>query len=134
MKVEGSCLCGIVTYQADVDEYSVTICNCTDCQTHSGSAFRVTVPTEENSFQLLSGEPKVFVKIAQSGNRRALAFCPVCGTPIYSKSADGQAGLIGLRVGPLRQRGSLVPSTQIWGRSAQSWTDKISEIPKFDSE
>ena len=134
MKVDGSCLCGLVTYQADVDEHSVTICNCTDCQTHSGSAFRVTVRTEENSFQLLSGELKVFVKIAQSGNKRALAFCPVCGTPIYSKSADGKSGFFGLRVGPLRQRESLIPSTQIWGRSAQSWTDKISEIPKFDTE
>jgi hypothetical protein len=112
----------------------VTICNCTDCQTHSGSAFRVTVRAEENGFHLLSGELKVFVKIAQSGNKRGLAFCPVCGTPIYSKSVDGRSGFFGLRVGPLRQRESLVPSTQIWRRSAQSWTDKISEIPKFDSE
>ena len=134
MKVDGSCLCGFVTYRTDVDEHSVTICNCTDCQTHSGSAFRVTVQSEESSFQLDSGELKVFVKIAQSGNKRALAFCVVCGTPIYSKSADGKSGFFGLRVGPLRQRGSLIPSTQIWGRSAQSWTDKISEIPKFDFE
>jgi hypothetical protein len=134
MKVDGSCLCGIVTYQADVDEHSVTICNCTDCQTHSGSAFRVTVRTEEDSFQLLSGELKVFVKTARSGNKRSLAFCPVCGTPIYSKPADGRFGFFGLRVGPLRQRGSLIPSTQIWARSAQSWTDKINEIPKLDTE
>ena len=134
MKVDGQCLCGFLTYEADVDETSVTICNCTDCQTHSGSAFRVTVPAQEDTFKLLSGEPKIYVKVAQSGNKRALAFCPECGTPIYSRSADGKRGFFGLRVGALRQRGLLIPSEQIWGRSAQRWTENISAIAKSDSE
>ena len=134
MRVDGRCLCGFLTYEADVDQSSVTICNCTDCQTHSGSAFRVTVPAQENSFKLLSGEPKIYIKVAQSGNKRALAFCPECGTPVYSRSANGMPGFFGLRVGALRQRDLLVPSKQIWCRSAQRWTDKISAIPKTESE
>ena len=134
MKVDGQCLCGFLTYEADVDESSVTICNCTDCQTHSGSAFRVTVPAQENTFKFLSGAPKVFVKVARSGNKRALAFCPECGTPVYSRSADGKPGFFGLRVGALRQRGLLIPSEQIWCQSAQSWTENISAIAKSDSE
>ena len=36
-------------------------------------------------FRFLSGEPKTYVKIADSGNERVLAFCPQCGTPVYSK-------------------------------------------------
>ena len=55
MKVDGKCLCGFLTYEAQVDPQSVLICNCTDCQTLSGSAFRVTV--QATDFRLLSGTP-----------------------------------------------------------------------------
>ena len=50
----------------------------------AGSAFRTVVPTTGKTFRLLSGVPKVDVKIAESGNRREQTFCPDCGTAIYS--------------------------------------------------
>jgi hypothetical protein len=134
MKVDGRCLCGFLLYEAEVDENSVIICNCTDCQIHSGSAFRVTVPAADHTFKFLSGQPKTYVKTSQSGNTRALAFCPECGTPVYSKPGDGTSGFFGLRVGPLRQRDTLIPKEQIWCRSAQSWTDKIAGITRLETE
>jgi hypothetical protein len=33
MKIDGSCHCGYVRYQAEVDPAQVEICHCTDCQT-----------------------------------------------------------------------------------------------------
>ena len=134
MKVDGRCLCGFLLYEADVDETSVTICNCTDCQIHSGSAFRVTVPAKAQTLKFLSGKPKTYVKTSESGNTRALGFCPECGTPIFSKPGDGKVGFFGLRVGPLRQRDSLIPVVQIWCRSAQSWTGNIKAISKSEIE
>jgi hypothetical protein len=50
----------------------------------TGSAYRVTVPAPKDSFRLLTGKPKVYVKTAESGTRRAHGFCPECGTPIYA--------------------------------------------------
>ncbi|MGB0630429.1 MAG: GFA family protein, partial [Alphaproteobacteria bacterium] len=44
MKINGSCVCGSITYEAEVDPDKVGLCNCTDCQKFSGSAFRVGVP------------------------------------------------------------------------------------------
>jgi len=128
MKVDGRCLCGYLGCEAEVDPDSAHICNCTDCQVLSGSAFRVTVQVTGN-FKFLSGEPKTYVKVADSGNRRSLAFCPECGTSVYSRPADGTEGYFGLRVGSLRQRGSLVPRAQYFRRSAQSWIDHISGLP-----
>lgn len=134
MKVDGRCLCGFLSYEAEVDPDLVEICNCTDCQVLSGSAFRVTVPVIEGQFRFLSGVPKTYVKIAASSNKRILAFCPECGTSIYSRPEDGKAGFFGLRVGSLRQRASLVPRSQCWHRSAQSWTDSIGDLPKLETE
>ena len=84
MKVDGGCHCGHIRYEAEVDPDKVVICHCTDCQTLSGSAFRTVVPTNEGTFKLLSGEPKVYVKTGESGNKRVQTFCPDCGSPIYS--------------------------------------------------
>ena len=131
MKVDGSCLCCYLSWETEVDPESASICNCIDCQVLSGSAFRVTVRVT-GAFKFLSGEPKTFEKIAQSGNRRVLAFCPQCGTSIYAKPPEGTEGFFGLRVGSLRQRNLLVPHAQIWRRSAQTWIDHISAIPAFD--
>src|SRR5215510_12584751 len=114
MKVDGSCLCGYLSWEAEIDPESACICNCTDCQTIAGSAFRVTVQAT-GAFKFLSGEPSIYVKVAESGNRRDLAFCPKCGTSVYSRPAGGAQGYFGLRVGSLRQRDSLAPRLE-WYR------------------
>jgi hypothetical protein len=132
MKVDGKCLCGFLAYEADVDPEAVCICNCTDCQTLSGSAFRVTVPASE--FRFLSGAPATYVKTAASGNKRVLAFCPRCGTSVFSSPPDGESGYFGLRVGSLAQRALLVPSAQYWCSSAQPWTDHIADLPRHDGD
>jgi hypothetical protein len=135
MKIDGRCHCGYLSYEAEVDPAGVTICHCTDCQTLTGSAFRVVVPAVAGSFRLLTGEPATYVKTADSGNRRLQAFCPRCGTPINSGPDAGATGHFSLRVGSIRQRDALVPKEQIWRRSAQGWVDTIAAIePRFDTE
>jgi len=134
VKVDGKCLCGYLTHEAEVDANAVEICNCTDCQTLSGSAFRVTVPVIGRRFKFLSGEPKTYVKVAESGNKRVLAFCPECGTSVYSRPEDGKQGFFGLRVGSLRQRADLIPRAQCWRRSAQAWINQIADLPAFDGD
>jgi hypothetical protein len=58
MKIDGRCHCGYISYEAEIDPEKVTICNCTDCQTLSGSAFRTAAAAREGTFKLLSGELK----------------------------------------------------------------------------
>ena len=88
MKIEGACHCGYITYEAEIDLEKVGICHCTDCQTLSGSAFRTLAFTREGTFELLTGELKIYVKTSASGNQRPQSFCPECGTPIYSTSTE----------------------------------------------
>lgn len=134
MKVDGTCYCGYLTFEAEIDPDTVVICNCTDCQHLSGTAFRVVVPALEGSFQLLTGEPTIFVKTGESGNKRNLAFCPKCGTNITSEPGDGNSTFVGLRVGTLRQARDLAPTHQIWRRSALPWIDAIGKLTGPDAE
>lgn len=134
MKIDGGCHCGSIHYEAEVDPAKVVICHCTDCQTLSGSAFRTVVPTIEGTFTLLSGTPKVYVKVGESGNRRELTFCPDCGTPIYSALAGEGAKVLALRVGAIRQRDQLIPREQYWFRSSQAWLNDLPAIGRRDKQ
>ena len=87
MKIDGGCHCGNITYTAEVDPDKVGICHCTDCQTLTGTAFRVSVAATKEAFHM-TGQAKIYVKTAESGAKRAQAFCPECGTPIYSAAVD----------------------------------------------
>lgn len=128
MEVDGSCHCGRIKFEATVDPDRTRICHCTDCQQFSGAPFRVVVRVEEKDFALLSGTPKVYVKISESGNERQQAFCADCGTPIYATSNDGGPRKLGIRVGAIKQRDQLIPKRQIWCSSAVSWLEHLSEM------
>lgn len=130
MKIDGGCHCGYIAYEAEVDPAEVTICHCTDCQTLSGSAFRTAVPAAREVFRLRSGQPKIYVKTAESGAKRIQAFCPECGTSIYS-TAVGDALVFMIRVGTARQRAELSPKRQIWCRSALDWVMDLGSIPRI---
>ena len=134
MKIDGGCHCGFITYEAEIDPDTVGICHCADCQTLSGSAFRTGVPAAEDDFRILSGEPKSYVKTAESGAKRDQAFCPECGTQIYATSVGDGPKIYRIRVGTARQRDDLIPKGQIWSRSAQHWLADLGSIPSVEKQ
>lgn len=39
MKIEGACHCDAISYEAEVEPGTTTVCHCNDCQIQSGSAW-----------------------------------------------------------------------------------------------
>jgi hypothetical protein len=130
VRIDGACHCGAITYEAEIDPAKVGICHCTDCQTLSASAYRTVVPARKEGFRIVSGEPKIYVKTADSGTKRAQAFCPECGTHIYA-SALGDPQVFSIRVGTARQRAELTPRQQSWCRSALPWVSDLGGVERF---
>jgi hypothetical protein len=128
MKVEGACYCGAIAYEAEVDPATVGLCHCTDCQELTGSPYRVSVPAPAATFKMLRGEPKTFIKTAESGNKRRHAFCGNCGSPVYAAAPENPTSYT-LRVGNMRQRANLAPQRQIWCRSALPWALNVGSLP-----
>ena len=127
MHIDGACHCGLITFTAEVDPSQVTLCHCTDSQVLSGSPFRVVVPAPIESF-VLRGEPKRYIKMADSGSRRVQAFCPECATPLFATAPDHPTQ-VNIRTGCVRQRALLIPVRQIWQRSSLPWLPRIPGIP-----
>lgn len=133
MIVHGRCHCGGISYEAEIDPARVSACHCTDCQRLSGSPYRVSVPAPRETFRLLQGTPRTYVKTADSGNQRIHAFCPVCAAPVYA-SAVSDPPFYSLRVGCLDERASLPPQRQIWCKSAVDWSGDLSDVPRVERQ
>jgi len=131
MRIDGSCACGTIKIEGEADPADTSICHCTDCQTGTGSAFRVSVLVRGKDFKM-TGKPKDYLKLtADSGTPRIQAFCGDCGSPIYSTSpGEGVQDAYRVRVGILRQRKEFVPKKQNWFRSALPWITALPAIAK----
>jgi hypothetical protein len=68
--------------------------------------YRVSVPAPKDSFSLLTGEPKVYIKTADSGTMRAHAFCTA----------------------------NLPPQKRIWCQSALPWSLNVEKLPQIDRQ
>ena len=132
MQIDGACHCGQVSFTAQVDPARVTVCHCEDCQVLSGAPFRTVVPAPLESFQL-TGQPKSCVKVAQTGNRRAQVFCPTCATPLFATAPENVTQVV-IRLGCVRQRAQLVPSSQIWKRSSIPWLRGLFVVPGSEQQ
>ena len=98
MQIHGACHCGAVSFTADIETLAV------------------------------SGQTKGYVKVAESGNRRAQVLCPECGTPLYA-TAPEHATTVSIRVGCVKERTRLRPAAQIWARSAMPWLHELADVP-----
>jgi hypothetical protein len=128
VKVSGSCHCGFVAIEAEIDPAAASICHCTDCQKLSGSPYRASVRAEAGQFRIVAGQPATYIKTAASGNRRAQGFCPKCGSPIFSTAMEQPAPHM-LRIGILDQRAQIAPRRRIWCESELAWSQDISKLP-----
>jgi hypothetical protein len=135
MRIDGGCSCGAIKIEGEADPEKTQICHCTDCQTSTGTAFRVSIPVPGTTFKM-TGQPNIYVKTtADSGKPRVQAFCGICASPIYSTTqGEGVQPSYTVRVGILRQRDQLTPRRQQWWRSARPWVTTLDALPKAERQ
>lgn len=134
MNVSGSCHCGAVQFEATIDPRRVGICHCTDCQVFASAPFRTSALVAGETFRLVKGKPALYLKTAESGNRRNLAFCARCGTHLYAAAAEDPQGFYSVRVGVLAERAEVRPVGQLWCRSELPWLSDLEKLHRVDTQ
>ncbi len=127
MQIDGACHCGAVTFTALIDPSRVMVCHCSDCQILSGAPFRAVVAASTETLKV-HGKTKSYIKVAQSGNRRAQVFCPECATPLWATAPEKATSVV-IRLGCVRQRAQLRPAVQIWQHSSMPWLPELNAVP-----
>ena len=125
--VSGGCHCGKISFTARINPEYVVICHCTDCQNISSAPYRVSVPVRAENLKL-QGAVSTYLKTGDSGRERSLAFCGVCGSAVYSTSADANPEFFNLRWGLIDQRSQLPPRSQGFCGSGVPWAVNIGDI------
>jgi hypothetical protein len=126
MHINGVCHCGAVTFTAQINPARVMVCHCADCQVLSGAPFRTVAVASFDSLKV-QGVTKSYVKVAQSGNRRAQVFCPECATPLWATAPETPTSIV-VRLGCVKENAQLKPTVQIWHHSAQPWLQELNAI------
>jgi hypothetical protein len=127
-KLDGSCLCGNVTYTCDADPIASANCHCSDCQHASGSAFSVNVLVPADSLQISGSTLSVYTTSGTDHGQEAQRhFCSNCGSPLLTLSG-AMPGLAIIKAGTLNDSSLVAPALDVWADSKQAWTEHGARI------
>ena len=68
----------------------------------------------EDDFTLISGKPKSFHYIADSGNGLDRNFCPDCGARLFSSNLQGFPGMVFVTIGSLDNPEGIAPKLEMF--------------------
>jgi hypothetical protein len=117
----GGCLCGAIRYSIGAPVAELRACHCRDCQRASGGHGTVGAVVPQEAFKITQGKPRRYSAVADSGRTLHRHFCPDCGSPLYSQREQAPQ-LIVVRAGTLDDSEGLKITTNIWTKSARSWS------------
>ena len=115
--MQGSCLCGQVTYEVDELAAPIVHCHCVKCRKAHGSAFSTTAPVLREHFRWLNGEELLRNYESSPGKKRH--FCSHCGSHLLAEWTH-KPGVI-LRLGCLDDDPGDKPKAHIWRSEGASW-------------
>ena len=119
----GGCLCGRVRYCLTASPRFTALCHCKHCQRQSGTAFSIVVGVPRGALRL-EGDVMHYRDAGDSGHPVHRAFCPACGSPIFS-TTHGEPDLIYLKAGTLDVTDDLKPTIELYPKSAQRWVPRV---------
>ena len=125
----GGCACGAVRFRITSPFLGVGACHCTDCQKASGGGPNYVALAPTAAFEVTRGEPRIFRTRGDSGADVGRAFCPVCGTPLWSEPAHEP--FTPVKLGALDDTADLAPGMHIYVASAPAWHSIPDGLPAF---
>lgn len=103
----GGCLCGDVRFVASGPPYRVGLCHCLDCRKHHGALFHASAIFPQEAVAI-EGETRAYA---------GRAFCPRCGSSVFSRTADE----VELSLGALDAPDQFKPTYELWAVRRESW-------------
>jgi hypothetical protein len=97
----------------------------------SATVAPATHPTFPRAAAHVSGHATLWDKAAESGNIVSRAFCPTCGSPVYSTN-KGIPELLFVRAASLDDPDRYKPQMVVWSKSCYAWDHTDPALPKFE--
>ena len=125
---EGGCACGAIRYRLLEDPISLHVCHCTYCQTITGTAFILSMPTKRRSLEVIRGE-QTWTGVEKATGLEINRSCPRCSTRLWSEAGGDR---VVLRPGTLDDTRWLTPVAHIWTASKQPWVEIPADVLQYE--
>ena len=126
-RIEGSCLCGGVAFEAAGPLGPIGHCHCGTCRKAHSAAFSTTAVVAKAGFRWLRGEALLGRYESTPGKKRS--FCTRCGTQLVA-AWDDRDDVI-LRVGAIDSDFGARPLAHIWTEEKASWYEIGDALPQL---
>ena len=127
-----SCRCGQLRATVTGEPVRVSVCHCLNCKKRSGSAFAVQARWPSDQVRV-EGQPKLFRRVADTGNWATFHFCGDCGSDVYyvndGPSVDAAvSGLIALPLGAFEDPFFARPQFSVWENRKHDWLEIVGDV------
>ena len=132
LPITGGCICKSIRYECTAAPLGMGNCHCRDCQYASGTGYS-SVFAVPASTVTITGNPKYYESISDTGITVRRGFCPECGNPLFAGN-DANKEFIGIKAATLDDPSWFKPTVDCWISSAQPWDILSPDTLKFDKE
>jgi hypothetical protein len=127
----GGCACGAIRYEIPSEPISENHCQCRDCQLMSGTGHGSYLAFLQRADVKLKGGAKHWNIVADSGNMKTRAFCPVCGSPVYMTFAAAPDVFV-VHAASLDDPDRFNPQKVMYNSRHHLWDTLDPALPRFD--
>ena len=128
--LNGSCLCGTVSYCVSQAPSQFYFCHCEQCQKVTGSSFAANLIAPVDSVVWQTGE-ELLTHFDHPSRAFSKTFCSLCGSgvPHVNKS---KTSLV-IPAGSLDERPTIEPSANLFIKESPEWLPKGLSASKFNA-
>jgi hypothetical protein len=129
----GGCQCGQIRYEIRAQALTLYVCHCKECQKQSSSAFGMSLTVPRDAVVIIHGQPKAWIRKADSGREVKNLFCGDCGTRLFHERTYSP-NTINVKAGTLDDTSWLHPVGNLWTRNAQPWVIISDQLLNYDRQ
>lgn len=127
-----TCRCGQLKAECEGEPVRVSVCHCLACQKRSGSAFSTQARWPEDQVKV-TGEAKIWERVADSGHRATYRFCPNCGSTV-AFVIEGWPGLVAVPLGAFADPDFPKPRFSVYEHRKHDWVAILGDAVEHSSK
>lgn len=129
-KYTARCACGACRFEFDTDPSFIANCHCNDCKRASGGEMATFFGIPADDLRLISGQPRSFHYVAESGRGLDRNFCPDCGSRLFTTNLESFPGTVFVMLGSLDRPDLIAPKLEMFTKRRLHWMLPL-ELPQF---
>lgn len=126
-----TCRCGGLRATCRGEPVRVSVCHCLACQQRSGSAFAAQARWAAEDVEV-TGEAKIWERMADSGHRVTYRFCPVCGSTV-AYAIEGWPGVVAIPYGAFAGTDMPAPAFSVYEDRRHDWVEIKGDVARSTS-